>query len=173
MQNIPPGRKWSDIKGLAAVTTESGEKVGTIDDFYFDPQNNTIYAWRIKTGLFGHQVLLSSAVKGIGHDAVTFSTKTDLLKEDADARLQSLPQGEILLNYRVLSESGTVAGTVGNIVLDPTVPTVPRIAGFEMAGGLRERISGHHHGFSSAQVKRYGPDVIVVPDEILSSLIDK
>ena len=74
-----------------------------------------------------------------------------------------------LLSYRVMSEGGKLVGTIGNILLDLTNPTAPRIAGFELSGGLGERISGRYPTFAANQIVRYGQDVIVVPDALAST----
>lgn len=170
MQNSTSTRKWSDIQGMAAVAIDTGKKVGTIEDFYFDPQNGTLLGFLIKTGLLGHRVLKSNNINGIGIDAVTFANENALIKESAEKELSVTPLGKSLLAYRVLSEGGNVIGTIGNILLDLTTPSAIRIATFELAGGLREHLSKRYLSFDANQVTRYGHDVIVIPDTIAQSL---
>ncbi|MBV9712509.1 MAG: PRC-barrel domain-containing protein [Ktedonobacteraceae bacterium] len=170
MQNPPTIRKWSDIKGLAAVAIDTGMKVGPLDDFYFDPQHNSVYALQIKTGLFGHRALPTSAINAIGADAVTFASEQQLIKENSDDIIAKLPLGSTVLSYRVLSEGGTVIGTIGNIMLDVSTPTVLKVVAFELAAGIRARISGHYPSFEASQVVRYGRDVIVIPDAVATAL---
>src|SRR5579863_8091413 len=41
--NQPVGqaiKRWSDLTGIAIVALATGSKVGTLDDFYFDPSAN-------------------------------------------------------------------------------------------------------------------------------------
>lgn len=170
MQNTPLIRKWSDLRGLAAVAINTGEKAGSIDDFYFNPQGNSVPALQIKTGFIGRRVLLSSNINAIGADAITFVDPEHLIKEHDNELLKTLPVGSTMLSYRVLSEGGTVIGTVGNIVFDISVPTALKVVAFELSAGLRARISGHYPIFDAAQVTQFGRDVIVVPDAIAEAL---
>ena len=173
MQNNETGKRWSDLHNLAVVTIDTGKKVGTLEDFYFEPRTNEIYALYVKTGVFGHRALKSTSLNAIGTDAITFADESNLLEEKADAVLATLPLGRALLTYKVLSEGGTVVGTVGNVVLDTSVPTHLRVVAFELAGGLRNKITGHYPSFSSTQVVRYGADVLVIPDSVALPLIAK
>ncbi|GAC1454784.1 MAG: hypothetical protein PVS3B3_02070 [Ktedonobacteraceae bacterium] len=166
MQNNETGKRWSDLHNLAIVTIDSGKKVGTLEDFYFEPRTNEIYALYIKTGVFGHRALRSTSLNAIGTDAITFSDESNLIEEKADDLLSTLPLGRALLTYKVLSEGGTVVGTIGNIVLDTSVPAHLRVIAFELAGGLRNKLSGRYPSFSSTQVIRYGADVLVIPDSV-------
>jgi uncharacterized protein YrrD len=170
MQNSESIRKWSDIKGLAVVSTDAGQKVGTVEDFYFDPQTNGVRALLVKTGLFSHRALMSSNLSGIGTDAVTFADESMLIEEKSDSQLPTLPLGQSLLSYRILSEGGSVIGTISNILLDVSIPADLRVDAFELAGGLGARLTGHHHTFSANRVTRYGRDVVVVPDTVAQAL---
>ncbi len=166
MQNNETAKRWSDLHNIAIVTIDSGKKVGTLEDFYFEPRTNSVYALYVKTGVFGHRALKSSSINAIGTDAITFAGESNLLEEKADALLPTLPLGRALLTYKVLSEGGTVVGTVGNVIFDTSVPANLRVTAYELAGGLRNKLSGHYPTFSSAQVVRYGPDVLVIPDSV-------
>ena len=170
MQNSETGKRWSELHNIAIVTIDSGKKVGTLEDFYFEPRTNEVYALYVKTGVFGHRALRSTSLNAIGTDAITFTDENNLIEEKSDEVLSTLPLGRALLTYKVLSEGGTVVGSVGNIVLDTSVPAQLRVIAFELAGGLRNKLSGHYPTFSSTQVVRYGADVLVIPDSIALSL---
>ncbi|MEO8970063.1 MAG: PRC-barrel domain-containing protein [Ktedonobacteraceae bacterium] len=175
--NQPVGqsiKKWSDLKDLAVVAIANGSKVGTLEDFYFDPSvnpaANSIRGFRVKTGMFSHRALPASAINAIGTDAVTIDDEEMLRHEKDDAEFSTLPLGQSLLSYKVMSEGGTLIGTIGNILLDITTPTALHIYAFELSGGLRSRISGHYSTFYAQQVVRYGQDVLVIPDAIGTEL---
>lgn len=163
-------RKWSELHNTAVVTMNDGKKVGTIDDFYFDPQTNSLPGFRIKTGLIGHKALKSSAITAFGQDAITAATEDALISEKDDAQLSSVSTGSGLLSYRVMSESGKVIGTIGNVLLDLNTPGTASVAAFELASNLLQRIGGNHMIFEASQVTRYGQDVIVVPDAVALDL---
>lgn len=166
MQNNETGKRWSDLHNIAIVTIDSGKKVGTLEDFYFEPRTNTVYALYVKTGVFGHRALKSSTINAIGTDAITFADENNLIEEKTDTLLATMPLGRALLTYKVLSEGGTVVGNVGNVILDTSVPANLRVIAFELTGGLRNKLSGHYPTFSSSQVVRYGEDVLVIPDSV-------
>jgi uncharacterized protein YrrD len=170
MQNTTATRRWSDIKGLAVVAIDTGVKAGSLEDFYFDPQHNSVYALLIKTSLFGHRALPTSVINAIGVNAVTFASAEQLIKENSDEIIAKMPLGSTILSYRVLSEGGEVIGTIGNIILDISTPTALKVVSFELAAGIRARISGHYPSFDANQVGRYGGDVIVIPDAIAATL---
>ncbi|HVB25252.1 MAG TPA: PRC-barrel domain-containing protein [Ktedonobacteraceae bacterium] len=167
-------KKWSDLKGLAVVAIDNGSKIGTLEDFYFDPSvspaANSIRGFRVKTGMFSHRALPATAINAIGTDAVTIDNEDMLLHEKDEAEFATLPLGQSLLNYKVMSEGGTIIGTVGNVLLDITTPNLLRVYAFELSGGLRSRISGHYSTFYAQQVVRYGQDVLVIPDAVGSEL---
>ena len=167
-------KKWSDLSGLAIVSIASGSKVGTLDDFYFDPSvnpaANSIRGLRVKTGMFSHRALPVSAINAIGQDAITIDNEELLIHEKDEADYATLPLGQSLLSYKVMSEGGTIIGTIGNVLLDVTTPKALHIYAFEMAGGLRSRISGHYSTFYAQQVIRYGQDVLIIPDAVATEL---
>jgi len=163
-------RKWTDTQGLAAVAIDTGKKVGSIRDFYFDPQNSTLLGFLIKTGFLGHRVLRSRDINSIGVDAVTFTNEHALIKESEEKALTNALQGKNLLAYRVLSEGGNIIGTIGNILLDFPTEGAMRITTFELAGGLRAHFTNRYASFDASQVTSYGHDVIIIPDAVAQSL---
>ena len=167
-------KKWSDLKGLAVVAIDNGSKMGTLEDFYFDPSvnpaANSVRGFRVKTGMFSHRALPSTAINAIGTDAATIDNENMLLQEKDEAEYSTLPLGQSLLSYKVMSEGGTIIGTVGNVLLDVTTPNLFSVYAFELSGGLRSRISGHYSTFYAQQVVRYGQDVLVIPDAVGTEL---
>jgi uncharacterized protein YrrD len=163
-------KKWSDLHGLPVVSIDSGKKAGTLEDFYMDIQTSEIRAFLVKTGLVGHRTLLTSAIFAIGQHAVTIPDENALIKENIDPELSKMPLGRALISYRVLTESGNVIGTIGNIILDIANLTSLRIAELELTGGLFSHLSGNFPTFKTSEIIRYGHDVIVVSDAVAESL---
>ena len=170
MENLQALRRWSALHGIAVVAILNGKKIGTCDDFYFEPQTQRIYALRVKTGLLGHKVMPVSSINTIGQDAITLPNEGALRNESDDARLTTLIPGEALRQYRVMSTGGTLVGTLRNVLLDTSTPNGLRVAAFELSGGLREQLSGKYPTFPASQVVSYGRDVLVIPDEVAQSL---
>ncbi len=172
MENNVIVRKWTEMAGIAAITLDAGKKIGTLEDFYLDAEKSTVFALVIKTGLFGHRALPVGAISGMGVDAVTFTNEEQLIKENEISSTANLLPGKGLLSYRVLSESGTLIGEIGNILLDVTNPTAMKIDGYQLAtGGLRERFTGKYQAFAAGEVLRYGQDVVILPNNIAQALL--
>jgi uncharacterized protein YrrD len=165
MQNLQQ-IKWTELRGIAIVSLSDGKKIGTVEDFYFDPKSLGILALRVKTGLLGHRILNTASINTIGRDAITTPNEETLLHESDSPQLTGTISGENLTSYRVMSESGTVVGKIGNLFLAWTEPNAPALSALELTGGLREALTGKHQDFPANQVLRYGADVIVIPDAI-------
>jgi uncharacterized protein YrrD len=163
-------RKWSELHGIAVISVADGKKIGTCDDFYFDPITQSVYALQVKTGLFGYKVLPVSYISTFGQDAITIASEEGLRSKSEDERVATLPSGQSLHSYKVMTVSGTLVGTIGNVLLDTSTPTALKIAAFELARSLRERLGGRYPTFPVSQVVRYGEDVLVIPDEVVQSL---
>lgn len=170
MANDQATRKWTELRGLAVVALENGAKVGNVDDFYFDPASNQVRGLKVKTGMFSSRSLHMSAITGIGLDAITTASEEALMHEKDNEDLGQLPLGNSMLTYKIMGESGTVVGNVGNMLLDISTPSDLHVEAFELASGLRAKISGHYPTFDAKRVLRYGQDVMVIPDALALEL---
>jgi sporulation protein YlmC with PRC-barrel domain len=154
-------RNWFELHGLPVTIPGEGRSVGTVDDFYYKDGTNAIYALRVKTGSSGFKALASSAISTIARDAVTVASEQMLIDESNGGDLTELPLGSNLFSYRVLSESGTSLGTVGNILLATNPPVALRIAAFQLAGGKT---------FSAKEVTGYGKGEVYILDKVAKRL---
>jgi hypothetical protein len=132
-----------------------------VDDFYYKVGTNAIYALRIKTGLSGFKALAASATSTIERNAVTVISQEMLIDESNGGDLTELPLGNNLLGYSVLSESGTLLGTIENILLATYPPVALRIAAFKLAGGKT---------FSAEEVTSYGRGELYILDKVAKRL---
>jgi len=170
VENLQDFKKWSALRGTAVVTLSDGKKIGSCDDFYFEPQTQNIYALRVKTGLLSHKIVPVASINAVGQDAITIPNEDALRSESDDPRVGSLISGEGLNKYRVMSAGGTLVGNIGTALLDVSTPAALRVAAFELSGGIREQLSGKYPTFAASQVVSYGQDVLIVPDEVAQSL---
>lgn len=162
--------RWTEIRGRAVVNLEKGEKVGTCDNFYFDPQTHEVYALRVKTGMLSHRILPAAHMSSVGQDAITIPNEEALQKPSVDKKIAELPSAESELSFKVMSASGTLIGKVGNILLYTNAPAMLEVAGYELSGGLREKLGGHYASFAASEIMSYGTDVIVIPDDVAQTL---
>ncbi len=154
-------RNWLDLRGLPVTIPREGRSVGKVDDFYYKEGTNAVYALRVKQRIYGFKALVTSAISTIGPDAITVANEQAVIDESNDGELSQLPLGNNLLSYKVLSESGTLLGTIGNILLATEPPVALRIAAFQLADG---RI------FSAKEVTGYGRDEIYILDRVARRL---
>lgn len=157
-------RRWAQLRGLDVTIPSEGRKAGTVDDFYFDTESSEIYALRVKIGLAGYRALTSNAISTIEPDKITIANPQMLIDERHDGRLPVLQLGTTLPSYKVMSESGKLVGTVGNILLAVDPPVALRISGFELVGGRRNRT------FSAHEITRYEEGVITILDQVAKKL---
>jgi sporulation protein YlmC with PRC-barrel domain len=154
-------RSWFELRGLPVTIPGEGRSIGTVEDFYYKDGTNAVYALRVKTGISGFKALAASAISTIEPGAVTVASEQMLIDESNGGDLTELPLGSNLLSYKVLSESGTSLGTVGNILLATNPPVALRIAAFQIAGGKT---------FSAQEVTAYGKGEIYILDKVARTL---
>jgi sporulation protein YlmC with PRC-barrel domain len=154
-------RRWTDLYGSAVVT--GGRRLGTVDDFYLEPETNAIRALRIKIGIPGYRELQASAIGSIEQNGITIANEYMLTEERTDGRLSALLLGSNVLKYKVMSEAGTVVGRVGDVLIDTSTPIALRIAAFELGEDLRVR-SGRRP-FNANEVTAYERDAVVILDK--------
>ena len=149
MQNNPAIMNWSTLYNLPVKIPSEGITIGTVEDFFFKPDTNAIYALRVRLRLIGDRSLPITGIRSIGPDGVVIPSAQMLLE-----RLPSLPTGQSLTSVKIMSESGRDLGVVKEIVLGIEPVVAMRIAGFEMLkqGGRQtqtvgaDAIGSYHEG---------------------------
>jgi len=155
--------RWMEMRGLPVVIAGQGRKAGLVDDFYFQPGTNAIYALRIYTGILGHRALTTNAIQSIGRDAVVIANENMIIEEGHDGQISQYPLGHALIGYKVRSERGEDVGTVGNILLATYPARALRIAAFDLA-------SGRKGTFSANEITNYDRDVITIINQAAKGL---
>ncbi|HLX56692.1 MAG TPA: PRC-barrel domain-containing protein [Ktedonobacteraceae bacterium] len=128
-------RNWFDLRGLPVVISREGRSAGTVEDFYYKLEINSIYALRVKVGVLGYRALSASAISTIESDAVTIDSDSMLIEEANGGHLTELPMSGSLLSSVVKSEGGDVLGKVNAILLATDPPVALRIAAFRLDNG--------------------------------------
>jgi len=163
MDNNKSIRKWTDLYGLAVVT--GGKRVGTVDDFYLEPETNALRALRIKAGVLGYRELQASAISAFEPDRISIANEQMLAEERSDGRLPALLLGRNLLNYNVESEKGAAIGKVGNVLIDTRIPFALRVAAFELKVDSRGRSGQRHATINANEVTAYERNTVVILDK--------
>jgi len=155
------------MQGMPVVALDTTLTVGIIEDFYFEPDTNAVRAFRVKRGILGFRAVPANAIAGIERDRVTVANDQMVIEEDHDRRLSQLPFGHELFSYKVVSESGAVLGTIGNILFDTQPPVALHIAAYEIAAA-----NGRGRGklLNAEEVTLYEDRTIYVLDSAAKAL---
>ncbi|WP_267243398.1 PRC-barrel domain-containing protein [Streptomyces sp. PR69] len=125
------------------VVTLEGEDIGQVKDIVFDPERGEVRCFTLSgRGLFAgplKRALLWEKVHALGPDAVMVRDASALEGDDKAAREQRTERGGAnVLGARMMTESGTVLGTVTDAVL--AAGTTPRVVGYEIEAADRQRV---------------------------------
>lgn len=163
--------RLSEMIGKTVVSTESGEKLGTISDALVDPSGVRLMGLVVGHGVLGkEQVLPLEDVQTVGRDTVLAKSDQHMMDPrewhttQTDATRTSKIQGR-----PVVTGAGQRIGHVKDLLVEEGTG---RFGGLEVErssmGGLR-----HHRSVISPPASpRIGPDAIVVPEEAVSSPAD-
>lgn len=153
-----------DLLGLAVITLSNAHKVGTVDEVLFDPEYRQVLAFRVKEGgLLRHdEAVPRGEVTAIGNDAITVSGPSSINRVDRYPALADARTLKDLLGMKVVSEQGTVLGTVGHAQLDAQARMVER---YVLDTSLLERPRREEHAILPDQVVRLGQDNIMIVRE--------
>ncbi len=154
-------RSWSELNGLPVVIPGEGRSVGTVADFYYKLEINSIYALRVKVGFLGYRILSTSAIATIERDAITIASDSMLIPEENSGHLVELPTSESLYSAVVKSENGDTLGKVKAIFLGTDSPLTLRIAAFQLDNGKK---------FSANEVTDYDGNIIYILNKAASKL---
>ncbi|HEX4205724.1 MAG TPA: PRC-barrel domain-containing protein [Ktedonobacteraceae bacterium] len=148
-------RKWSDVYKMQAYVPQEGRTLGVVDDFYFKPGTNAIYALGVSTRINGERALPVTGIKEVGSEHIDLVNAQMLTHA-----LPPLPRGQELRGKKVVNETGKELGTVGDVWLATEHPTTLRIAAIEVqsASGRRART------FTAGEIASYTDDAVIVYD---------
>lgn len=134
---------WNNLLGKPVHVAGQGRQVGTVGDFYYESETQSICALRVKTMLHGWRVLLASAIATIDRSGVTIANENMLIDQANAGHLSQLPLGSRFVGYRVVDVKGHELGQVSNLVLGVYPPVALRISSFEVGRRRGPRISAH------------------------------
>ncbi len=161
-------RTWTSISGLPVISLDSTLKLGIVEDFYFEPGEGSVRAFRINKGIYGYGSLAANVINTIERDRITVVNSETVIDESHDGRLSQLPLGHELLTYNVMGENDDTVGVVTNILIQTNPPIALHVAGFEIAKDRDER--SRRRTFSADEVTDYERDKIFIMDQVAKKL---
>jgi uncharacterized protein YrrD len=154
-------RNWSELRGVPVVIPSEGRNAGTVEDFYYKLEINSIYALRVNVGIDGYRVLSASAIHSIERASITIASDLMLIEEANSGHLVDLPTSSSLLSSIVKSEDGNTLGKVSGILLATDPPVALRIAAYQLDNGKQ---------FSANEVTDYDGNVIYILNKAANRL---
>lgn len=110
------------LNGMPVVSLADGHQLGRIRRLLIDPQKLAIVAFTVeRKGWFKEQpVIPYNHVKSVGNHAVTVDQASAVVKLSSLPELEALARHPLpILGARVITEEGTVLGTVEDFRFDP------------------------------------------------------
>jgi sporulation protein YlmC with PRC-barrel domain len=155
-----------ELLGMPLVTVAEGVRLGTLRGLDFDAADGQI------RGLFfagaagrADGVLPWSAVVGVGADAITVESVSSIVAPDAGPDRAAPPSD--VRERPVVTVSGTRVGKVTGYDVDETTGRVER---YHVAtGGFLGKLTHQEVSFPHSAIRTYGPDAIIVPDDVVPS----
>lgn len=156
------------LKGIAVISIEHGEKVGTVDNALFDLDSRRVVAFRIRKSSFpgtARQLISMDDVQNIGPDAVMIQNKDSLRNEKEDREFHNRPDLAAISTLRAVTQDGTYVGNVSTVQFDQKSGNLTAI---ETTGGGFMDLLRRPKVIGMSEVISIGADVVVVPDQYAS-----
>jgi uncharacterized protein YrrD len=159
-----------DLKGRAVVTLSDAAKVGSVDDVLFDAQYREVLGFRVKKGglLSGTEALLRSNVSAVGADAITVPSPDAINAEERFAELAGAAAFKQAQGTRVVTEGGTLLGTVDEVELDDQARAV---TAYILNAPLLDRIRHKEPRVAAQDVQRLGEGGIMIVSDAVAEAI--
>ena len=155
----------SELRGKVVITVPEGEKIGTVEDVLLRPEEQRLGALVVKSSSFaGPQILLAADISSVGGDAVATQSAEKLQDQARFGEAAQLVSFGEASGRKVATTSGNYAGELFDVHLDPATG---RITGYEVTGGLFERMFGRSHTIKASEYSRLGKDMLIVADEAI------
>lgn len=153
-------RKISELVGIAVVDVKDGTNLGQVGEVVLSPDDLKLLGFVVKSGGFLAQeerIIETSDVRSIGDDAITVDgLEAAHTSEASTEAFRNARAGDRrLAGKKVITDGGTVVGTVSDAILDEDGR---QLAALLIGGGLLQSSESLH----ADRITSVGPDVIVV-----------
>ena len=154
--------KLTELRGKTVVSVAEAWKVGVVEGVLVDMPTRQLRGLRIRPeGRGPEYVVAREQIRGIGPDAVTVASEAALQSPEQARELARVPSLTDLLGSRVVTESGTILGTIADVNLDPASGQVQSV---EYDGGPFGGLLGRRHTFDAKEIVGVGPGVVTVTE---------
>ena len=159
------------LRGMAVVSVQQAEKLGTIDDVLIDLEQHRIGGLLLHGGLFrGGPVVGWASVSTIGHDAVMVDN-TNVTGTATDGDVAGLTRMSALRGMKVVTDAGELAGTIDGADIDPATGQITRYVVAAPSGGFFHRAP--RFLLPPASIAAVGVDLMTVDAKAIDSQREK
>ena len=155
------------IKGISVISIADGERLGSVDNVYFDPATMQVVGFAIRAhgGLLGSgtgTIVDVTSVRSLGPDVMTIPDKAAAGGATTSAEYGHLVLLDRLVKRRVVTEGGVFVGQVASLDFDDKTFNLTQI---EVSPGFFKT----NRSVPVGQVISIGHDVVVVADAVCAA----
>lgn len=159
----------STLRGRAIVTLADAAKVGHVTNVLFDAPYRQLVGFLTKSGTFSREeAVIRGAVSAIGPDAITVASPDAVNVRERYAELTNAVTSDQVNGTRVVTEGGTLIGSVSDVDLDDEAQIV---LAYVLSAPLWDRVRHNEPTIEASQVLRLGEGgIMIVPDDVAKAL---
>jgi len=160
--------KVSELKGRAVIGLSRAQKLGVLQGLIVDPNGAQVLGLRVSGADASHPIVVpAAAIYSIGPDAITIDDAA-LAQSGAEvAALGGVPDSQALVDTKVVTDGGTLLGTIRDLHVDPTTL---QIEAYELSGAGWEALMGKGKVLPAWPGYRYGGDLMIVPEAVAAEM---
>jgi uncharacterized protein YrrD len=153
------------LKGRAIVTLSDAAKIGAVDDILFDSEYRQVLGFTLRHGPFGaSDAVTRDRVSTVGQDALTVTGPDAVNTLDRLTTLTGASSLSQAQQTQVVTESGTLLGTISQVELDDEARTV---VGYVLSTSLWKRMRHNAPRIAVQDVLRFGAaGIMIVADRV-------
>lgn len=152
-------RKISELVGIAVIDVKDGTKLGEVEEVVLSPDDLRLLGFVVGSGRFlGHEerIVETADIRSIGEDAITVDgQEASHTSQASTEEFRAARAGNRrLAGKKVVTDNGTVLGTVSDAVLDENGR---QLSALLIGGGILQSPESLHVD----RIASVGPDVII------------
>lgn len=153
------------LKGRAIVTLSDAAKIGEVDDILFDGEYRQVLGFTLRRGPFGTiEAVSRDRVSTVGQDALTVTGPDAVNALDRLPTLTGASGLSQAQQTQVVTESGTLLGTISQVEVDDEARTV---VGYVLSASLWKRMRHNAPRIEVQDVLRFGAaGIMIVADRV-------
>ncbi len=155
--------KGKDILGCPIIAIASGERIENVQDIVFDHDENEVLGFLVEEGGWFNaaKIVLFSAVKSIGDDAIMVASVDDVVSTKKNKRVKEILDKNInLIGMTLLTTDGQDLGKIADVYFDELTGI---IEGYEATGGFFADLTNGRTFIPAPEDIKVGTHAAIVP----------